>query len=151
MDIRGCWNAGQVAAFAEQAVIPLRLAVNDRGGFPLVLSLWFLPLDGALWCATRPQAHVMQRLAADPCCAFEIAADTPPYRGIRGKGKASLHPERGADMLRALMGRYGIAPASGLAAKLLARAQDEVAIRIVPERLTSWDFSRRMAGATGDD
>lgn len=147
MNIKGCWDADQATAFASEARIPLRLAINDTAGFPLVLSLWFLPEDGAFWCATQGEAHVVKRLTADDRCAFEIAGDTPPYRGIRGKARASLHPERGEEVLRCLLARYGIAEGSRLARSLLARADTEVAIRIVPERMTSWDFSVRMADA----
>lgn len=148
MRMDGPWSAEQVAAHLEQAVIPLRLAVLGAAGTPLLLSLWFLPDDGALWCATSGKAKVVRHLARDPRCGFEVAADMPPYRGVRGQGRASLHPAKGADVLSRLLRRYAIDPASRLARMLTARADQETAIRIDPDRITSWDFSRRMAGAT---
>jgi nitroimidazol reductase NimA-like FMN-containing flavoprotein (pyridoxamine 5'-phosphate oxidase superfamily) len=144
----GVWTEQQVAAFLEEAVIPIRLAVGDETGGPLVLSVWFVPDAGGLWCATNRGARLIRYLESDPRCGFEIAADAPPYRGVRGQGQASLHPEQGEAILRRLLSRYAIDPASGLARMLLAKAEQEVAIRITPERLTSWDFSRRMQGAT---
>lgn len=66
---------------------------------------------------------------------------------MRGQGVASLHPERGAEVLRRLLARYGVAPDSRLACSLLAHAEREVAIRIAPEWMTSWDFAARMADA----
>ena len=51
-------------------------------------------------------------------------------------------------MLGSLMDRY-LAPDDPLIPRLLARADDEVAIEIVPERWFSWDFSGRM-GPTRD-
>jgi hypothetical protein len=149
MKITGPWDAAAIETFLVGAAIPLRLSVLDAEGAPLVLSLWFVPLDGALWCATGPDALVVQHLGRDPRCAFEVAGDTPPYRGVRGQGRASLHPERGAEILTRLLARYRIAPNSRLARMLTARAADEVAIRLQPARLATWDFSRRMAGATG--
>lgn len=148
MRIDGPWSAEQVAAHLEQAVIPLRLAVLGAAGAPLLLSLWFLPSEGALWCATSGKARVVHHLRRDPRCGFEVAADTPPYRGVRGQGRASLHAADGADILSRLLRRYRIAPDSRLARMLTARADQETAIRIDPDRVTSWDFSQRMAGAT---
>ena len=147
MRLSGPWNEAQVAAHLEGAVIPLRLAVLDRGGGPLVLSLWFLQEDGALWCATPETARVVEALRRDPRAGFEVAADQPPYRGVRGQGRASLHPERGAEILARLLERYGIPPQSRLHRTLSARAATEMAICLRPERLTSWDFSQRMADA----
>jgi hypothetical protein len=142
------WNDAQIAAFLTESRIPLRLAVSDKSGCPRVVSLWFLPDDdGALWCATQAGAQVARFLRAEPRCGFEVAGDLPPYRGVRGTGLASLHPDRGEEILRRLLGRYGIAPDSKLAATLLAKADSEVAIRIAPARVSSWDFSARMQGA----
>lgn len=136
-----------IIAFLEDSRIPLRLAVNDASGCPLVVSLWFLYEDGAIWCATNAKARVLAHLSREGRCGFEVAGDTPPYRGLRGRGQVSLHPERGGAVLKHLLARYGIAADSRLAAMLLARIDQEVAIRIAPERFSSWDFSRRMKGA----
>jgi hypothetical protein len=143
----GAWDESEIAAYLAAARIPLRLSAIDAAGFPRVLSLWFLPDDGALWCATQASAQVVRFLAAEPRCGFEVAGDTPPYRGVRGTGRATIDPRRGAQMLERLLARYGVAPDSRLARTLTARAASEVAIRIDPLRVTSWDFSQRMAGA----
>jgi hypothetical protein len=148
MTLTGPWDMAQVTAHLHQAVIPLRLAVLGRDGGPLVLSLWFLPeADGTLWCATPATARVVVALRRDPRAGFEVAADQPPYRGVRGRGRASLHPERGADILARLLARYGIPPASRLHRTLSARAATEMAICLRPDRLSTWDFSQRMADA----
>lgn len=142
-----CWTEAQIAAFMAESRIPLRLAVHDAAGYPLVMSLWFLYDRDAIWCATNAKAHVLGLLARDPLCGFEVAGDTPPYRGVRGRGLATLHPDRGGEVLKRLLNRYGIQSESRLATMLLAKIDQEVAIRIAPERLSSWDFSRRMKDA----
>ena len=73
----------------------------------------------------------------------------PPYRGVRGQGRAHLLPEAGAARLEVLLDRYLGDRESNLARWLLSRAEDEVAIRIEPSWLTAWDFSARMGGGTG--
>lgn len=137
----------QITAFMAESRIPLRLATHDAMGYPLVMSLWFLYDDGEIWCATNAQARVLRFLANDPRCGFEVAGDKPPYRGVRGRGQASLHPEKGGEILKRLLDRYGIESGSKLATMLLSKIDQEVAIRIVPDRFSTWDFSQRMKGA----
>ena len=143
----GCWTETQIAAFMDENHIPLRLAVIDAAGCPLVMSLWFLYEDGVIWCATNAKARVLRHLSTEQRCGFEVAGDKPPYRGVRGNGRASLHPEQGERILKRLLSRYGIAPDSRLATMLLSKIDQEVAIRIEPARVSSWDFSERMKGA----
>jgi nitroimidazol reductase NimA-like FMN-containing flavoprotein (pyridoxamine 5'-phosphate oxidase superfamily) len=138
-------SSPEIDRFLAETVVPLRLACLDREGSPHVLSLWYLWQDDAIWLATRPDAWVVERLRADPRCGFEIAGDAPPYRGLRGKGRAELVPERGEAMLGALVDRYLGGRESRFARWLLERGRDEMAIRIVPTRTTTWDYSRRMS------
>jgi len=145
--LRGCWSGDEIAAYLAAVRIPVRLGVQDSAGSPWVASLWFLHEDGALWCAMNQAAKLATYLRARPQCGFEIAGDAPPYKGVRGKGLATLVPERGEEILRRLLDRYGVDPQSGLARSLLAKVDQEVAVRIAPLRLTSWDFTARMQGA----
>ena len=88
----------------------------------------------------------MRFLRADARCGFEVAGDVPPYRGVRGYGRARLVPERGEAVLRALVLRYLGSDEGSLARWLLSRAAREVAVRIEPQRFLSWDYSERMEG-----
>jgi hypothetical protein len=128
----------------ETSVVPLRLGVATRSGHPIVLSLWYLWLDGALWCATVAEADVVAHLRRDPRCGFEVASERPPYCGVRGRGRAAIDVSRGEEMLRALLRRYQGGEDGPLARWLLTRAAREVAIRIAPDRLVSWDYRERM-------
>ena len=145
--LKGCWSGAEVASYLDRSLIPLRLAVHDSSGSPWVLSLWFLYENGALWCATNAQAKLISYLQADAQCGFEVSGETPPYKGVRGKGQATLVPERGGEILLRLLGRYGIGLESGLAKSLLAKVEQEVAICITPSHISSWDFTSRMVGA----
>jgi hypothetical protein len=106
--------------------------------------MWFTWDGTALWCATQRQALVVTRLGRDPRVGFEVAADSPPYRGVRGSGRATVVPERGESVLRGLLQRYQGGDSTPLARWLLSRVADEVALRVVPTSLTTWDYSRRM-------
>lgn len=145
--LKGCWSEETIAAYLGETMIPVRLAVQDITGSPWVMSLWFEYAEGGLWCATNAQSRLVTYLQVNPSCGFEVAADQPPYRGVRGKGTATIVPERGMEILQRLLKRYAIEPESSLARSLLAKSDQEVAIRIAPSRISSWDFTERMKGA----
>ena len=141
--LAGPWDMATIEHYLQVTVIPVRLATSGRSG-PLVQSMWFLWRDCRLWCATQDSAVVVHRLQADPHCAFEVAGDMPPYRGVRGQGVAEIVKSEGKDVLRQLLQRYLGGTHSGLAGWLLSRADHEVAISVRPDHMTSWDFRSRM-------
>ena len=140
------WDQEQTDSFLESCVIPIRLACNDSRGVPLVCSLWFLYAEGEFWCATQKSASVVKLLEASPECGFEVAPQEMPYRGVRGQAVASIRPAEGAKVLLQLIDRYLGERDSGFARWLQRRADNEVAIRVTPHYLSSWDFSQRMQG-----
>ena len=148
--VRGPWSATEVRGFLETAVIPVRLGVDAGPGGPLVVSVWFLPEGLELVGATRPTSTLVRCLLRRPECGFEVAADAPPYHGVRGRARVDLDPTGGAEVLDRLLVRYLGGTDSPLAAKLRADAADEVAFRLRPTSLTSWDYRERMASSLGD-
>ena len=127
--------------------IPLRLACITANDWPLVVSLWYLFADGQLYCATQATAVVAQTLQKNGRCAFEIAADQPPYCGVRGQGIATIDPATGLDTLRRLLDRYDFGSTSPLGQKLLSRTTPEVTIIIEPQSWVTWNFTKRMASS----
>jgi len=147
MRIKGPWSRAQVDRFLGEALVPLRLAGNGASGHPVLASLWFVPIEGRLWCATQAGAHVARLLGRDARCAWEVSVESPPYRGVRGTARAEIRPDRGEDVLQRLVDRYRVDRGSDFASFLLSRVDTEVAIAIEPASMVSWDFSRRMGGA----
>lgn len=141
--ISGPWDEAQVQRWLTAARIPVRLSVLASRG-PLVVSLWYRYDNGVVWCATRAGADIVEHLTADPRVGIEVGPDIPPYRGVRGTGRASIVPERGRSTLQELLDRYLDPVNEQLAGFLAANADDEVAIRIDDLVLSSWDFSKRM-------
>jgi len=144
--IAGPFSRARIESYLGDSVVPLRLACSAPSGHPLLLSLWFVWREGAIWCATSPRARVVSLLRSDPRCGFEVAREAPPYCGVRGAGVAELVLERGAEILAVLVDRYLGTRDSRFARWLLGRGQREMAIRIEPLRMTSWDFANRMGG-----
>lgn len=147
----GPWAKSRVREFLAETCIPVRLAANTDTGFPIVLSLWFLPEGDDLLAAVHRSSRIAKRLTDDARCAFEIAPDDPPYRGVRGQAVAGLRAEGAADLLERLLHRYLGSTDSSLGRFLLGRAEEELVVRLTPSWIDSWDYSRRMEDALDSD
>lgn len=146
MNVTGSWT--EAASFLAEAAVPIRIACRTPSDGLWMLSLWFLPCDDALWCATGADADVVRYLDHDDGVAFEVSTNEPPYRGVRGAGTATVEPDTDKSLLRALFERYLGGTDNSLGDRLLADDRDEVRIRIDPTRLYTWDFTERMRDAT---
>ncbi|ARS90337.1 pyridoxamine 5'-phosphate oxidase family protein [Natrarchaeobaculum aegyptiacum] len=144
VEFRGAWTDDEVAGFFEDATIPIRLGVRRPDGTPWVVTLWYRYCDGLLECATSADAALLTYLRTDPEVAFDVSTNEIPYRGVRGHGSASMSPDDGKMVLRALLERYLGGTDSPLAERLLADDRDEICIRIEPRTVFSWDYSDRM-------
>ena len=136
----------EMETYLESIRIPLRLACTTKSGWPMAISLWFIHQNGRLLCATQKSARVVSYLQNDPRCAFEIAADLPPYCGVRGQAIASIDEKMGVDILEVLLIRYLGGTDNTLGRKLLAKSDQEVVIILKPVNIYTWDFSGRMKG-----
>jgi nitroimidazol reductase NimA-like FMN-containing flavoprotein (pyridoxamine 5'-phosphate oxidase superfamily) len=141
----------QYAAYLDASKIPLRLSALNEEDWPIVLSLWYLYEDGLLYCATPETAQIVGYLRRKPACGFEVAADQPPYCGVRGRALASLDRSRGAELLDRLLVRYVGGLENDLARALLARSVAEMAVCLKPLTVSAWNFRERMAGSAGGE
>mgnify|MGYP000044190935 CR=1 FL=1 len=148
----GEWDRAAVAAFLADARVPIRVACRTPGDGLWMLSLWydFDPDAGQFVCATAADADVVGYLRDDDGVAFEVSTNDPPYRGVRGRGSATVGPDDDKSTLRGLLDRYLGGTDSALARQLLDPERDEVVIRIDPARVYSWDFTERMDDATAE-
>jgi hypothetical protein len=144
MKLTGPWTRPEVDDFLTTTV-PVRLSCRTPADHLWMLSLWYLWEDDALWCATGADADVVGYLDHRDEVAFEVSTNDPPYRGVRGRGHASIDADEDKRLLRRLLDRYLGGTDSALARRLLNPDRDEVRIRIDPVRLHSWDYSDRMA------
>jgi hypothetical protein len=143
LDVTGPWDFPEISTFLAQAVIPIRVASSGSRG-PIVQSLWFDYDEGALWCATQASSLLVKRLTANNEIGFEVSGDDAPYRGVRGTGVASIHPELAGEVLHRLIKKYQGDAETDLSQWLLSRLDKEVAVKITALTLATWDFSGRM-------
>lgn len=127
--------------------IPIRLACITSTGSPIVVSLWYTIIDGKIYCATQKKAKIITYIKNNPTFGFEIATDSPPYRGIRGHGNVKVIEHMGKDILVILIDKYLGKKISTLSEFLRNNSENEVAIEITPEKLFTYDYSKRMKDA----
>jgi PPOX class probable F420-dependent enzyme len=116
-------------------------ATIDARGRPRVRPLWFLWKDGGFWLTTRLEArHTGRDLASSPRVALSVASEDRPYRAVVVHGRAEV-VERNEDTLLAISTRYGNEEGRRWAARAM-KEPDRALLRVVPETLLSWDYSR---------
>jgi len=101
-------------------------------------------MDEKIYCATQKSAKIVSYLETNPKCGFEIAADRPPYKGVREEGIAKILPENGENILNFLMNKYLGTKESTLSKFLKNNSKTEVAIEITPSKVFYYDYSKRM-------
>ena len=139
----GAWTGKDIEQFLVDCRIPLRLSFETRKG-PLIVPLWFEYRSSRLVSCSPEGSTLVKSLRANPDIAFDVSTNDLPYRGVRGRGKATCTTADDDRQLETLLTRYLGDTEGQLAQWLLNRSGDEAIIAIEPEWLTSWDFSERM-------
>ncbi|ELZ39703.1 pyridoxamine 5'-phosphate oxidase family protein [Halorubrum tebenquichense] len=160
MDPTGPWDRERVDEFLADARVPVRLGCRTPTDHPWIVSLWFAwdpdgggraggggdsaGPTGAIRCATSASADLVEFVEHDAEVSFDVSTNDPPYKGVRGRGRATVVPDEDKRLLRSLLTRYLGGTDNATADRLLRPEREEVEIRIEPERLHTWDYSERM-------
>ncbi|WP_017343179.1 hypothetical protein [Halorubrum sp. T3] len=163
MDPTGPWDRDRVDEFLADACVPVRLGCRTPSDRPWIVSLWFAwdpdagtgpdaetgsgDSVGAIRCATSASADLVEFVEHDDEVSFDVSTNDPPYKGVRGRGRATVRPDDDKRLLRSLLTKYLGGTDNATADRLLRPERDEVEIRIEPERLHAWDYSERMGPA----
>lgn len=139
------WDLEEIENYLMATHTPIRLAVNDNDGYPLICSMWFQYSDGSIWCAAHQSSRLIAALQETNKCSFEVSGNEVPYCGVRGRGNVTLSSSNAEEVLSDLINRYLGNSNSSLSEWLLSRSSEEYAIRIEPTRVSAWDFSHRMS------
>ena len=124
--------------------IPIRLACIKSDGAPIIVSLWYICMDGKIYCATQKSAKIIYYLQNNPLCGFEIAPDKPPYKVVRVQGTAKILDAKGAEILNVLIDKYLGEKESTLSKFLKNNSKTETAIELTLQKVINYDYSKRM-------
>ena len=144
--VRGAWSEDEAAEFLQSTAIPIRLTTRRPDGSLWTVALWYRYRGGALECATAADAALVRYLRNEDGVAFDVSTNHPPYRGVRGHGRATVSADADKAVLRDLLERYLDGTDSDLARTLLDEERAEVRIRVHPREVYTWDYTERMRG-----
>jgi PPOX class probable F420-dependent enzyme len=129
----------ELTTFLEEVRLA-HFATVGPDGRPRVRPVWFLYEDGALWFTTRLEARrTGADVAAGSSAAVSIASEDRPYRAVIVHGTPEVWGENREEWLERIATRYGVPEGKRWLAGAL-KEPDRVVLRLVPDRVLSWDY-----------
>jgi PPOX class probable F420-dependent enzyme len=126
----------------------LQLATTDDRGEPNIQPVWFYyDKDGEkLLITTSKLARKTQNLRNKPVVYFSIDDENPPYKGVKGKGIATLveDPDRTVPQGDRISMKY-LGTLDHPIAKMISEGSkkgDNVLIEISPKFFSTWDYGK---------
>ena len=125
----------------------MTLASVDRHGYPHLVAMWFVvDPDGTVLMTTYAKSQKALNLRRDPRCTLlvERGLRYDQLQGVMIRGRATLEAdvERTLDVLTRIHRKHGGEQPEGLREILRAQARKRVSVRIIPERVSSWDHTK---------
>ncbi|AYF75155.1 PPOX class F420-dependent oxidoreductase [Nocardia yunnanensis] len=135
----------EIVDFIERSRIAT-MATLGASGAPHLVAMWYAVIDGEIWFETKAKAQKTVNLRRDPRITVMLeAGDTyDQLRGISLEGHAEIveDPEAlfrvGISVWERYTGPYSAEAKPFVEAMLNKR----VAVRVVPERVRSWDHRK---------
>ena len=116
------------------------LATRFRDGTTLLSPVWHEWREGGFNVAVAAGDVKARHIERDARVSISIAEDTPPYRGIEVRGRATISKEGTKEITRRIAVRY-IGPERGARYIDTIAQADLVLLRIEPGVLRAWDFA----------
>src|SRR5882724_5694910 len=123
------------------------LATIDKSGFPHLVAMNFVVKDGAYYMTSYGKAQKVVNIRRNPKVALMIEAgdEYAELRGVMIRGRCDILEDE-TSVRAAFESRAGAqASASPVQPGALASAPKRVVLKIVPEKVVSWDH-RKLGG-----
>ena len=141
---------GEAERFLESK-LNLQIATIDEQGEPNIHPVWFYydKDQGKLLILTSKLAKKTQNLRNRPTIYFSIDDEKPPYKGVKGKGNATIveDPNRIVPQADKISMKY-LGTLDHPAAKEMAdrsKKGEGVLVEISPKFFSTWDFSKSQS------
>jgi PPOX class probable F420-dependent enzyme len=133
-----------------ESKLNLQIASIDEKGEPNIQPVWFFydKDQGKLLITTSKLAKKTQNLRDRPIIYFSIDDENLPYKGVKGKGKATIieDPNRIVPQADKISMKY-LGTLDHPAAKEMAdrsKKGEGVLVEISPKFFSTWDFGKRQ-------
>ena len=131
-----------------ESKLTLQLATTDEKGEPNIQPVWFYydKEQGKLLIITSKVAKKTQNLRNRPTIYFSIDDANPPYKGVKGKGNATIveDPNRIVPQAEKISIKY-LGTLDHPAAKEMAdrsKNGEGILVEISPKFFSTWDFGK---------
>ena len=127
----------EMHAFLTETKIFAKVGTIGEDGWPNVNPAWYEYDGESFWLVTKELAGFCQNMRRDPRVTLCIDNPEPPYRRVMVRGRAEFVDGDWVEMARRMVLRY-----LGPRRHRLLRGDPRPAaraVRIRPERITSWD------------
>ena len=135
----------ETVKFLAESKALLRLASIRRDGYPDVHVLWCTYFNDKIYTTTHKKTRKVENFRFNNKVSFTIDLDTPPFKGVRGRGVAKLIEDANLStkILTQEIMKYIGNMEDPLAKQLLSLAPEEYAIEIKPLYFATWDASKQ--------
>jgi Predicted flavin-nucleotide-binding protein len=140
-------NEYEVSNFLERK-LNLQLATIDGKGDPNIQPVWFEyeKESERFYIMTSKSSSKVKSIQSKPDIYFSIDDENFPYKGVKGKGRATIidNPSRVVAMAEKINLKYLGTLEHPTAKMLMEYAQNgkEVLVEINPKYFATWDFSK---------
>jgi PPOX class probable F420-dependent enzyme len=138
-------SADEVQEFLHRSRI-MTLATLGRTGLPHLTAMWYGLVGGEIWFETKSKSQKAVNLRRDPRVTVLVEAGDSydQLRGVSIEGRAEIVDDPAA-LFRvgvSVWERYTAPYTEDARPMVAAMLNKRVAIRVVPERLRSWDHRK---------
>lgn len=135
----------EIAGFLERSRVAT-MATLSAEGRPHLVAMWYALIDGEIWFETKAKAQKTVNLRRDPRITVMVeAGDTyDQLRGISIEGRAEVveDPEALFNVGISVWERYTGPYSEEMKPFVEQMLHKRVAVRVVPERIRSWDHRK---------
>ncbi|MGW4245671.1 pyridoxamine 5'-phosphate oxidase family protein [Nocardia sp. NPDC004722] len=135
----------EITEFIERSRIAT-MATLSATGAPHLVAMWYAVIDGEIWFETKAKAQKTVNLRRDPRITVMLeAGDTyDQLRGISLEGRAEVieDPEALFKVGISVWERYTGPYSEEMKPFVDQMLHKRVAVRVVPERIRSWDHRK---------
>ncbi len=132
-------------AFLESAQTATLSSIDLRG-YPHSVAMWFVAEGGAIWMTTYGKSQKVRNLERNPKVAVMVESgvtyDTLKGVLLRGKVEILRDIEVTLDVLKKVHAKMMGSFPDGLDEVLRSQARKRVVLKVIPERVSSWDHSK---------
>jgi PPOX class probable F420-dependent enzyme len=145
-------SPGEIAAFLERSRTATFASIGP-GGMPHLVAMWYGLIEGMVYLETKAKSQKAVNLRRDPRLAMMVEAGTTydTLRGVTLEGTATIIQESDGDEYWAaaisVYERYTGSYAEEAKPVVEFMMNKRIVVRLVPERIRSWDHRKLGLGA----